>query len=100
MKKIFFIILFGFCALFARNLEEIKAANEIRIGVRTDFPPFSQIKDGEFTGFEVELAKAIGNKILGNKGKVVLVGVQAKDRIPMLKNDQIDSWQWDFTFRK
>lgn len=97
MKKIFFIILFGFCALFARNLEEIKAANEIRIGVRTDFPPFSQIKDGEFTGFEVELAKAIGNKILGNKGKVVLVGVEARDRIPMLKNDQIDIMVANFT---
>ena len=97
MKKIFFIVLFSFCALFARNLEEIKAANEIRIGVRTDFPPFSQIKDGEFTGFEVELAKAIGNKILDNKGKVVLVGVEAKDRIPMLKNDQIDLMVANFT---
>ncbi|WP_304339574.1 transporter substrate-binding domain-containing protein [Campylobacter ureolyticus] len=97
MKRIFFIILFGFCVLFARDLEEIKSSNEIKIGVRTDFPPFSQIKDGEFTGFEVELAKAIGNKILDNKGKVVLVGVEAKDRIPMLKNDQIDLMVANFT---
>ena len=98
MKKIFFIVLFSFCALFARNLEEIKAANEIRIGVRTELPPFSQIKDGEFTGFEVELAKAIGNKILNNsKGIVKIVGVETTDRITMLKNDKIDIMVANFT---
>lgn len=77
--------------IFAGSLQEIRTKNEIKIGVRKNFPPLSILDNGEFKGFEVELAKKLGEIVLGNKdGKITLVGLEAKDRIPMLKNEEID----------
>ncbi|PSM52635.1 amino acid ABC transporter, periplasmic cysteine-binding protein [Campylobacter blaseri] len=90
MKKIFCIILCVATMLFSRTLKEIQDLGEIRIGVRLNFPPFSQEYQGEYNGFEVLLAKEIGRRIVGDKGKIVLLGVNAKDRIPMLQNNEAD----------
>ncbi|NLK66305.1 MAG: transporter substrate-binding domain-containing protein, partial [Campylobacteraceae bacterium] len=68
----------------------IKSQGIIKIGVRENFPPFSVKNDDEFEGFEVLLAKEIGKKILKKDDGVILVGVDAKDRIPMLKDGSVD----------
>lgn len=85
-----FFIFFLSNLICANTLSEIKSSNEIRIGVRNAFPPFSEFKDDSFNGFEVELAKEIGKIILGPTGKVTLVGVDAKDRIPKLNDNIVD----------
>ncbi|MSN96388.1 transporter substrate-binding domain-containing protein [Campylobacter sp. FMV-PI01] len=91
MKKIF---LFAFClAVFclAADLDEIRQKGEIKIGVRTNLFPFAKLtSNGEFEGFEVELAKKIGYELLENRGKVKLVGVNAKQRIEFLQNGSVD----------
>lgn len=100
MNKIFIFMIFSFSLLFSTTLEEIKARNEIKIGVRNSMPPFSKFEDGEFSGFEVEFAKKLGNAILENKGTVTIVGVEAKDRIPKLQDDSIDLMVANFTVTK
>jgi len=89
MKKLF--LLTALCLLgFADTLEEILANKKIRIGVRFSQPPYSQLVDGEFVGFEVDLANAIAKKIIGPDAQVELVGVNAADRIPFLDENKAD----------
>ncbi|MCI6988321.1 MAG: transporter substrate-binding domain-containing protein [Campylobacter sp.] len=92
MNKLVVIVLLSIFAVsgFANSLSEIRAKNEIRVGVRTNYPPFSKTDGSSFEGFEVELSKAIASKILGDGASVVLVGVEAKDRIPFLNDNKID----------
>lgn len=89
MKKLVFSML-ALGVLFGNDLATIQKDKKIRIGVRLNQPPFSYQKDGEFSGFEVELAKKIAEKIVGMDGKVELIGINAKDRILYLKNNIAD----------
>lgn len=91
MKKYFFLLLAFVGGLFAQTLQDIKDSKTIRIGVRRALPPYSdQDQNGNLIGFEVELAKALGKKILGDDGKIDLIVIEAKDRVPMLVNNQLD----------
>ena len=59
MKKLAYFLVLA-TALLADNLEQIQSSKTIRIGIREALPPFSsQNAEGESSGFEVELAKAI-----------------------------------------
>ncbi|MBQ9291791.1 MAG: transporter substrate-binding domain-containing protein [Campylobacter sp.] len=91
MKKTIFLLMVFLGCLFGQTLQEIQDSKTIRIGVRKSLPPFSdQDASGNMSGFEVELAKAIGKKILGDGGNIELVVIEAKDRVPMLVNNQAD----------
>ncbi|CZE45787.1 transporter substrate-binding domain-containing protein [Campylobacter geochelonis] len=91
MKKILTIILLSAIFVFGNDLATIQKTKTIRIGVRLAQPPFSQLNDSkEFVGFEVELAKKIGEDIVGKDGKVELIGVNAGDRIPFLNENKAD----------
>ena len=75
----------------ANSLEQIKSSNTLRIGVAEHSAPFSKInRDGEFEGFEVDLAKEIAKAILGEGGKVEFIGVKAADRAKAVKENQVD----------
>lgn len=91
LKRFIFLLLICSCFAFGSTLEEIKQSKVIKIGVRLNLPPFSnQNEHGEFEGFEISLAKAIGASILGKNGEIQLVGLNAKDRIPYLQNGTVD----------
>ncbi|MFC3625104.1 substrate-binding periplasmic protein [Vogesella amnigena] len=47
----------------AANLDDLKAAGVLRVAVYRDFPPFSFIRNGELAGIDIELARAIGQKL-------------------------------------
>lgn len=89
MKKFILAIVAATLSLSAASLSDIKAKGEIRIGVRNSLPPFSEKKDGLFEGFEVELAKKLAENIIPS-GKITFVGLEAKDRVSMLENDEVD----------
>ncbi|PSM51386.1 amino acid ABC transporter, periplasmic cysteine-binding protein [Campylobacter blaseri] len=91
MKKNFVAIILALFSIscYANTIEQIISQNEIRIGVRNNYPPFSKFDGHEFTGFEVEFAKEIAKKIAPN-AKITLVGLNAKDRIPFLNENKID----------
>ena len=92
MKKILVFLMFMLGFLSANSLNEIKSSKILRVGVFEAQPPFSQIKEnGEFEGFEVDLAKEIAKKIFGgNSGTIEFKPVLASDRLKVLQNNEID----------
>ncbi|MFK7692068.1 glutamate ABC transporter substrate-binding protein [Paenibacillus sp. HJGM_3] len=76
----------------AGPVEQIKARGKLLVGVKYDLNLFG-LKDpasGKVEGFDIDLAKAIAKKILGDENKIELKEVTSKTRIPMLKNGEID----------
>ena len=70
------------------NLERILAAKVLKIGVRSDSPPFGyQDKDGNPAGFDVDL----GFRLARSLGvQPVFVTVSSPERIERLKNGDVD----------
>ncbi|MCQ6557696.1 transporter substrate-binding domain-containing protein [Paenibacillus mendelii] len=71
---------------------DIKARGKLVAGVKFDTKLFG-LKDpgsGEVEGFDVDIAKAIAKKLLGDESKLELKEVTSKTRIPMLNNGEID----------
>lgn len=74
------------------SVEAIKARGKLKIGVKVDVPKFGykDEKTGEITGFEIDLAKALTQKLMGDPTKVDLQAVTAKTRGPLLDNGEVD----------
>ncbi|MDA3062064.1 MULTISPECIES: transporter substrate-binding domain-containing protein [unclassified Campylobacter] len=90
MKKLLLLSLSYACA-FCASLQEIQSSKKVKIGVRENLPPFSSQVNGQSEGFEVSLAKEIGTKLVGSDGTIDLILIKsAKDRLPMLKNGDLD----------
>ncbi|MCI6988127.1 MAG: transporter substrate-binding domain-containing protein [Campylobacter sp.] len=89
LKKLFLCFVLGvFCC--ANSLQEIQTSKTIRIGLHPDIPPFSQLVNNEFEGFEVEFAKRLGKELVGDGGKVEFIAINAEDRIKSLQDNQVD----------
>lgn len=72
----------------ARSLDAIIKSGSIRVGVNPTLPPLGTYDDkNEISGFDVEYAKEIADK-LGVKLEVVSVG--SPDRIPFVTSDRVD----------
>ncbi|RMP62174.1 hypothetical protein ALQ18_00071 [Pseudomonas marginalis pv. marginalis] len=57
-------------AVAGEQLDSIKKAGELKVGLEGTYPPFSFVgEDGKLTGFEVELSEALAKK-LGVKVKL------------------------------
>lgn len=104
LKKIRLIFLLGIAFLALAGckgnglanediLERSKSTNEIIWGVKYDTRLFGMmdIESRTVQGFDVDIAKAITKKILGDNGKTEFVEVTSKTRIPLLKNGNIDA---------
>lgn len=73
------------------SLTRIKDYGAIRVGIFADNPPFGDIDDkGNYYGFEVEIAKALANDLLGSPDKVEFILTRADERIPSLDSGKID----------
>lgn len=70
------------------TMQQVKAANVLRVGVKTDTPPFGFKRGGEVAGFDVDLAYALAQE-LGIKD-VQLVPVTSADRIQKLNAGEVD----------
>ncbi|MDR0269082.1 glutamate ABC transporter substrate-binding protein [Paenibacillus sp.] len=74
------------------TLEAIKARGKLIAGVKFDTNLFG-LKDpatGKVEGFDIDIAKALAKKILGDENKIELKEVTSKTRIPLLQNGDID----------
>jgi putative glutamine transport system substrate-binding protein len=91
-----FAAAFGAAAVPGRaavaDLDAIKRRGKLRAGVKYDSPPFGLLdpKTNQVVGFDVEIAKALAGKILGDKNKIELIQVNSSNRIPLLQNGEID----------
>lgn len=75
------------------TVAKIKERGKFVVGVKYDLNLFG-LKDpasGNVEGFDIDIAKAIAKKILGDENKIELKEVTSKTRIPMLKNGEIDA---------
>lgn len=80
------------------DIKAIKNRGVLKVGVKVDVPKFGY-KDpasGKIDGFEIDIARAIAKKILGEE-KVDLQAVTAKTRSPLLDNGEIDIVAATFT---
>lgn len=69
-------------------LAALKAAGKVRIGVKTDTPPFGYLLAGEHAGFDVELAQAIVAQM--GIGEVVFVPVNSSNRSDKVVAGEVD----------
>lgn len=81
-------------ALAGSVLDRIVADKTLRLGVRTDAPPFSSISDGVVSGFSVDLCRMMAGAITSTSGLSELtfffVEVSAEDRFDKLASGEID----------
>jgi putative glutamine transport system substrate-binding protein len=75
------------------TLEKIKERGKLIVGVKYDLNLFGlkDPKTGEVEGFDIDIAKGLAKKILGDENKIELKEVTSKTRIPMLNNGEIDA---------
>jgi len=73
-------------------LDQIKSRDKLVVGVKFDTKLFGlkNPMNDEVEGFDVDIAKALANIILGDPAKVELKEVTSKTRMPMLNNGEID----------
>ncbi|MFC4777361.1 glutamate ABC transporter substrate-binding protein [Paenibacillus sp. GCM10023252] len=74
------------------TLDAITERGKLVVGVKFDTKLFG-LKDpgsGEVEGFDIDIAKAIAAKLVGDESKIELKEVTSKTRIPMLNNGEID----------
>ena len=75
----------------ADTLSAIQERDQIIIGVKTDAPPFGYLDvNGKNIGFDIDLAKLITRRILGDENKVVFVPVTPVNRIMKLTSGEVD----------
>lgn len=71
--------------------ETIKAAGQLRAGVRCDQPPYGfRTEKGDFAGVEVDMARQMAAWAFGSAEKVELACVTAENRIPQLNAKRVD----------
>ncbi len=101
MKKLFLALLFISLLLCGcgkkeqpkpqDDLSKIIERGKIIVGVRDDTMPFGyRDKNGNLTGFDIELSKIIAKNILGDENKVNFVPVTASNRISKLLSGEVD----------
>jgi putative glutamine transport system substrate-binding protein len=83
------------CGAASQDSPDIKAIKDrgvLKIGVKVDVPNFGyrDPKTGKIDGFEIDIARAIAKKILGDEKKIDLQAVTAKTRGPLLDNGEVD----------
>jgi len=85
-------------ALAAGELQKIKDAGKIRIGVFSDKPPFGYVDaNGDNQGYDVYFARRIAKDLLGDENKVEFVLVEAASRIEVLEANKVDLVLANFT---
>lgn len=76
----------------AGTIAKIKEQGKVIAGVKYDLNLFG-LKDpstGQVQGLDIDIAKAVAKKVLGDENAIEFKEVTSKTRIPMLKNGEID----------
>jgi len=71
----------------ADALEDIRARGQLRLGVKTDYPPFGYKKDGKHVGLDVDLARDLARRM---GVAAALHPVVAVDRLTLLEEGRIE----------
>src|SRR5947207_15516317 len=86
-----FALGFSVAAAPAQTLKTVKDRGSLICGVSQGLPGFSSPDDkGVWTGFDVDLCRAIAAAIFNDPNKVKYTPLSAKDRFEPLKSNEID----------
>lgn len=74
------------------EIQKIIDSGKLKVGVKIDVPKFGykNPKTGKIEGFEIDLAKDMAKKILGDPNKIDFEAVTAKTRGPLLDSGEVD----------
>lgn len=70
------------------TLERVRAKGRLRIGIDATYPPFGSIEGGEFSGFDVDIARAISREL---RVEAELVNASFEGVFPALQNGSFDA---------
>jgi putative glutamine transport system substrate-binding protein len=64
----------------------------LRVGTKVDVPNFGyqNPETGEMEGLEIDIAKELAKRLLGDENKITTTGVTAQTRGPLLDNNEVD----------
>lgn len=76
----------------AADIKAIKDRGVLKVGVKVDVPKFGfkDPKTNKIDGLEIDIAREVAKKILGDPAKIDVQGVTAKTRGPLLDNGEVD----------
>ena len=75
----------------AATLDDVKAAGELKCGVSTGLVGFAAPDaSGEWTGFDVQVCRAVAAAVLGDASKVKFVPTTGKTRFTALASGEVD----------
>lgn len=95
LLKIVFLAAVLFGSLWAKSLDEIKAAGVVRIGVFSDKAPFGYVDSkGEYQGYDVYFAKRIAQDL---GVKLEFLALDPASRVQFVKSDKADIILANFT---
>ncbi len=73
------------------TLDDVKAKGHVQCGVNTGLAGFASPNDkGEWSGFDVDLCKAVAAAVFGDASKVKYTPTTAKERFTALQSGEID----------
>jgi His/Glu/Gln/Arg/opine family amino acid ABC transporter permease subunit len=74
--------------LFAQSaLERVRASGRLRVGIDATYPPFGIAEGGEFSGFDVDIARAVAREL---RVQAELVNASFDGAFPALQNGSFD----------
>jgi His/Glu/Gln/Arg/opine family amino acid ABC transporter permease subunit len=68
-------------------LERVRVSGRLRVGIDATYPPFGSAEGGEFSGFDVDIARAIAREL---RVKAELVNASFDGVFPALQNGSFD----------
>jgi general L-amino acid transport system substrate-binding protein len=75
----------------AGTLEAVKTRGFLQCGVNTGLPGFSSANEnGNWTGLDVELCRAVAAAVLGDANKVKFTPLTAKERLTAVQSGEVD----------
>ena len=75
----------------ARTLDDVRASGVLTCGIVADRPGFAmREKDYQWSGFDVDICRAIAVAIVGDPGKVNFVGLQENELAVALQSGEVD----------
>jgi general L-amino acid transport system substrate-binding protein len=84
-------VLLAPAAVSAQTLEKIKARGNVACGVNPSLQGFSsRDAQGNWSGFDIDLCRALAAAIFNDPGKVVFTPLSTADRLQALQGDKID----------
>lgn len=99
---IYLMLMLGSQLAIAGTLEEVRERGYLLCGVTQSLPGFSYFNDnGTWSGFDVDICRAVAAAVLPDAPKVRYVPLSSKDRFTALQTGEIDilsrNTTWTFT---